>query len=82
MSISLKIYTIEKKLYEGEADSVTLPGVDGELGVLATHIPLISSLKHGKIKIQRDKEKNPQYIDIRGGFVEIRPGSQVVILAN
>ena len=80
MSIDVKIYTIEKTLFDGEADSVTLPGSDGELGVLAIHTPLISSLQRGIIKI---RNKNAEkFIEIQGGFVEIQPESRVVVLAN
>ena len=80
MSIALQIYTIEKKLYEGEVDSVTLPGMDGELGVLSMHIPLISSLKRGSVVIRG--KKDVERIDIQGGFVEVQPESTVVVLAN
>ncbi|MDP3963111.1 MAG: ATP synthase F1 subunit epsilon [bacterium] len=80
MSIALKIYSIDKTLYEGEADAITLPGSDGELGVLAIHTPLISNLKHGIIKIRnKDAEK---FIEINGGFVEIQPESKVIVLAD
>ena len=78
--INLQIYTIEKKLFEGEADSLTLPGVDGELGILPTHIPLISSLKNGSIHIRQGKDT--KLIDITGGFAEIQPLSRVMVLAN
>lgn len=80
MSIAIQIHTIEKTLFEGKADAVTLPGADGELGVLPTHIPLISSLKHGSIKIRNGKDT--QSIDITGGFVEIQPESKVTVLAD
>ncbi|MDO8557801.1 MAG: ATP synthase F1 subunit epsilon [bacterium] len=80
MSITIQIYTIEKTLFEGKADAITLPGVDGELGVLSTHVPLISSLKRGSIRIRNGKDV--QFVDITGGFVEIQPESKVSILAD
>lgn len=80
MSIAVQIYSIEKKLYEGWADALTLPGVDGELGVLPTHIPLISLLKRGRIRIRRANDDS--FVDIKGGFAEIQPQSKVVVLAN
>ncbi len=80
MSIAIQIYTIEKTLFEGKADALTLPGADGELGVLQTHIPLISSLKRGSIKIRNGKDET--FIDINGGFVEIQSESRVVVLAS
>ena len=80
MSIAIQIYTIEKTLFEGRADAVTLPGIEGELGVLETHIPLISSLKRGSIRIRDGK--NVELVDIKGGFVEVQPESKVTILAD
>jgi len=79
VTLYASIYTIDRKLFEGEADSITLPGSDGELGVLPTHIPLITALQRGTIKI-RQGTKN-EFIDIIGGFVEVQPESRVVILA-
>ncbi len=76
----ISIHTIEKTLFEGEAESVTLPGVDGELGILENHIPLISSLKHGIIKIH--SKKGEMSFNISGGFAEVQPESRVVVLAN
>ena len=80
MSIAVQIYTIEKTLFEGTADAVTLPGAEGELGVLAMHTPLISSLKRGSIGIRNGK--NVEFVDIKGGFAEVQPGSKVTILAS
>lgn len=76
----ISVYTIEKTLYEGQADSLTLPGSDGELGVLATHIPLIALLRGGSIGIRRGRDV--AHVTIRGGFVEVQPGSRIVVLAN
>ena len=78
--LHVSIHSIEKTLFEGDADSVTLPGVDGELGILPLHLPLISSLKRGTINIHQGREV--LFIEIKGGFAEVRPGSQVVVLAN
>lgn len=80
MSIAVSIYTIEKKLFEEDVESVQLPGVDGELGVLPLHVPLVTVLKNGVLKIRRGS--TVQEIPIRGGFVEVAPGSRVVVLAD
>lgn len=78
--LHLSVYSIEKKLFEGEADSLALPGIDGELGVLSMHEPLITSLKHGTMSIRRGT--TIEKVAIGGGFVEIQPESKVVVLAN
>ena len=80
MSIDIVVYTIEKKLYEGKADSIQLPGSDGELGVLSSHTPLISTLGRGTIRI-RQKDAT-QEVPVNGGFLEIQPESKLVVLAS
>ena len=41
--MNLEIITPEKELYKGEVDSITLPGTDGEFGILKNHAPIIST---------------------------------------
>ena len=82
MNLTISIHTIEKTLYEGTADAIQLPGTDGELGVLAMHQPLISSLKRGTIRLHSVKGGETTQIPINGGFVEIQPESKVVVLAD
>ncbi len=50
--MQLDILTPEKRIYSGEASSVTLPGTEGSFQVLNHHAPLISSLKAGVIKFR------------------------------
>jgi F-type H+-transporting ATPase subunit epsilon len=78
--LKINIYKIHQAVFEGEAESLVLPGADGELGVLDNHRPLISSLKRGMITLRKGREV--QTFEINGGFVEVRPESKVVILAN
>lgn len=55
----LEIITPERKIYSGEVDMVNLPGTDGSFGLLENHAPIISTLKHGEIKIlQKEGGKN------------------------
>ena len=49
--MNLETITPEKELYKGEVNSITLPGTDGEFGILRNHAPIISTLTKGKIKI-------------------------------
>jgi F-type H+-transporting ATPase subunit epsilon len=49
--MKLEIITPDKKLFEGEAKSVSVPGSEGSLGILNNHAPMIASLKKGKVKI-------------------------------
>ncbi len=78
--ITLSILTLQEKLFEGEVESLQVPGVDGWLGILPNHIPLITALKRGKVMIR--KEGKDEEIEIERGFIEVRPKSKVVILAS
>ena len=64
----LEIITPDKKLFEDEVMTLTLPGIDGSFGILDNHAPLISALKKGKIKVT-DKLSARHIFEINGGFV-------------
>ncbi len=79
MKINLKIITPEKVAYEGEADQITLPTQDGEITVLANHIPLISAMKHGELIIKNNGKEIP--MAVWGGFIEVK-NSGITILTD
>jgi len=60
-------------------DEVTLPGIDGELGVLPNHTPLISQLKTGILTYRQGSEKRS--VHVSGGFVDVLP-DLVSVLAD
>ncbi len=79
MPLQLEIVTPERRAFTDEVDMVVVPGVEGQLGILPHHTPLISALGTGELKIkQRGTE---QIMLISGGFVEVRP-DKVVIMAD
>lgn len=80
MKIKIKIITPERILYEGEANQITLPAKTGEITILPNHVPLVASLQAGELVIKSEKEVIPMAIS--GGFLEVRPKSEVVILAD
>lgn len=80
MALNLKIVTPERVVYEEEVDSVSLPALDGEITVLPGHIPLVSLLHHGVVTTRKNGEEN--FLSLSGGFVEVLPGSKVVVLAD
>ncbi|HQY92117.1 MAG: F0F1 ATP synthase subunit epsilon [Caldilinea sp.] len=79
MPIKVDIVTPEKMLYSGEVEMVTLPGANGQMGVLRGHAPLLSTLDIGEIVLHR-RDGN-DYIAVSGGVVEVRP-DKVTILAD
>ncbi len=68
--LQLTIVSPEQILYEGEVQSVTLPGTAGSFTVLSDHAPIISSLEGGKIGYVADHQE--QSVLIKGGFVEVK----------
>lgn len=77
--MNLEIITPDTTIYQGEAELVQLPGIDGSFEILNNHAPLISALKEGKIKIK--KEDKDQFFDIKGGVIEVLK-NKVLILAE
>jgi F-type H+-transporting ATPase subunit epsilon len=77
--MKLYVYKLEKILYEGEIDRVTLPGSDGELTVLPQHAAFITTLKAGRVTAHRKNEK-AQTWEIDHGFATIDPQSVILLV--
>lgn len=70
MSLKLKIVSPEKVVFDGDVESVTVPGTLGEFQILKDHAPLISLLDDGKlVYVNKDGE---HVMNISGGFVEVQ----------
>ncbi len=76
----LDIITPDTQLYSGEVTSITLPGIDGDLGILNNHAPLITSLKKGTISIIKETGENESF-ETNGGIVEVL-NNKVIVLAE
>ena len=79
MTIRLEIVTPERLVYEDDVDTVTLPGIEGELGVLPHHAPLVTTLGLGELRIR--KAGSEEDFAIVGGFLQVRP-DRVVVMAE
>ena len=77
--IQLEVVTPERRLLEEPVEMVTIPGLNGEMGILPGHTPLISQLKTGVLTYVQDG-KNFQ-LHVSGGFVEVRD-DHVSVLAE
>ncbi len=75
----LEIVTPEAKAFSEEVDMVVLPGVEGELGVLPLHVPLMTRLLPGEVRITQG-QKQVELV-VGNGFVEILP-DKVAILTD
>ena len=67
----------EKLLFAGEVAQVDLPGSEGDLGVLANHAPLVTTLRPGIIVVHR--EGGDMRVVVNGGFAEVGPGGLTVL---
>ncbi len=77
--LKLQVITPERTVFDDEVDEVTLPTTSGEIGVLPNHVPLISIIKAGEVKIRKGKENI--YLATYGGCIEIYPGG-IRVLAD
>ncbi len=68
--LKLKIVSPEKVVFQGEVESVLVPGTLGSFEILNDHAPIISSLEVGKVEYTTPEGK--QTMDIQGGFVEVK----------
>lgn len=79
MPLLLEIVTPERLAYSDEVDSVQLPGIEGELGVLPHHAPLVTLLKPGVLRIRQGPQETE--LAVGGGFMQVLP-TQVTVLAD
>ena len=77
--MKLTISKIDKVLWVGDAESVTVPSTGGELTILAHHMPLITTLKAGTI-IVKQKETKPEEFQVTSGFLEVGKTETVILV--
>ena len=79
MPIRCEIVSQDRKVFEGEADVVVLPGSEGEMGILPRHAPLLTTLKFGIITVRSQGKE--EHFTVAGGVAEIQP-DLVTVLAD
>lgn len=79
MPLTLEIVTPEAKVYSDTIDSVVIPTTTGEIGILPGHIPLLTQIEAGELRVS--KGAVTQWLAIGGGFAEIE-GDVVRVLAE
>jgi F-type H+-transporting ATPase subunit epsilon len=78
-TLKLEIVTPEAKIYSEDVDMVTLPGIEGELGIYPMHVPLMTQITHGEVIARKDGRDH--FLAVGEGFVEIT-GERVAILTD
>ncbi|TMH31170.1 MAG: F0F1 ATP synthase subunit epsilon [Betaproteobacteria bacterium] len=80
-TIHVDVVSAEESIYSGNAEFVVLPGVLGELGIYPKHIPLITQIRPGQVRIKVPGEQEETIIFVQGGFLEVQP-DVVTVLAD
>jgi F-type H+-transporting ATPase subunit epsilon len=78
-TLKLEIVTPEAKTYSEDVEMVTLPGVDGEMGIYPMHLPLMTQIVAGELAVRKDGKD--YFLAIGEGFVEIT-GDKVAIMTD
>src|SRR5580692_6537523 len=79
MPLTLEIVTPEARVYADTVDSVVIPTTSGEIGILPGHIPLLTQVDHGELRVT--KGSSTQFLAVGGGFAQVA-GDKVSILAE
>jgi len=69
-TLKLEIVTPETKVYSEDVEMVTLPGSEGEFGVFPKHVPLLTALKPGELRVRKDGRETS--LAVGEGFVEVK----------
>ena len=78
-TIKLEIVTPDAKVFSDDVDMVTLPGVEGEMGVYPQHVPLMTQLAAGELAVRKGADEF--FLAVGDGFVEIT-GDHVSVLTD
>lgn len=78
--IHFEIVTPEEVAYQDKIDALTVDTKDGEITILPNHMPLVSVLRPGEMRIKKGSEE--VFMAVSGGFVEVQPQSKVIIIAD
>ena len=79
MPIRCEIVSQDRMVYEGDADTVIIPGTFGEMGILPNHAPLLSTMGFGVIRVRSGDRED--VFTVAGGLVEVQP-DVVTVLAD
>ncbi|MFN9399874.1 MAG: ATP synthase F1 subunit epsilon, partial [Dolichospermum sp.] len=81
MTLTVRVISPDKTVWDAEADEVVLPSTTGQLGVLSGHAPMLTALDVGVMRLRANKNANWQAIALLGGFAEVDE-DEVTILVN
>ena len=71
-TIQVEVVSAEESIFSGQAKFVALPGEAGELGILPGHVPLITRIKPGAVRIEK-ADGDEEFVFVAGGILEVQP---------
>lgn len=78
-TLRLEIVTPEAKAYSDDVDMVTVPGSEGEIGILPQHVPLLTGIKPGELRVLKNGKET--FLAVGEGFVEVTQ-ERVIVLTD
>jgi F-type H+-transporting ATPase subunit epsilon len=76
-TIHVKVITPSRLLAEADVDSVALPSLEGEIGILPGHRPLFAAIGRGKVRLRSGGDE--EAFSIRGGYAQVQPEKVLVL---
>lgn len=76
--MKVQILTPEATLFDDSAEEIIVEGVDGRLGIMDHHAPLLASLRHGHIQIRKNKDWSK--LETSAGTIEVQNNNVIVLL--
>jgi len=81
MTIHVDVVSAEESIFSGLVEFVALPGEAGELGILPGHMPLMTRIKPGAVRLKLPQQAEEELIFVAGGLLEVQPDA-VTVLAD
>jgi F-type H+-transporting ATPase subunit epsilon len=79
-TLRLEILTVERRVFDEAVNMVVAPGVEGVLGILPRHTPLLTALTYGELEVKKEGEPD-RFFAIGGGVMEVQP-DHVIVMAD
>src|SRR3989344_5676539 len=75
----LRLVTPDRPLFEGEVEQVTLPTLGGEITILSRHVPLVTPIGSGELRVLKSDNSISPWV-VSGGIMEVSPSGMVVLV--
>ena len=80
-AVHVDIVSAEESIFSGEAEFIVLPGEGGELGILPGHVPLLTRIRPGAVRLKLPGQEAEELVFVAGGLLEVQP-NRVTVLAD